>query len=287
VASLSAAGADSQIAHTTITDNEVIGNGNVGINLLSQGDRNIVSDATIARNTVSNSTVGINVNGRFNGADGNSFDLRIRDNTVTDNGTAGIRIIAGQDNSSNNHVEARIRGNTVERHGFVGIATVAGEGAVGFPTGVSNHNTLEVRIEWNTVKQTTGDGIGIGGGIGSPDERAGAVADNNQISAVVVRNTIEGNTVNGIAFNAGGPGLASANTAEVRVAHNTICHNAEGDIRGEGGSTSGTQFSAPNAGTGNVLTGEIVKNTATTVTVADGTAGNTATVTQFNNDPCP
>jgi hypothetical protein len=264
----------------------------VGIFLLSQGDRNVVSDATIARNTVSSNTFfGINVNGGFNGADENSFDFRIRDNTVTDNGTAGIRMIAGQDNSSNNHIEARIHGNMVERHGFVGIATVAGEGAVNFPTGVSNNNVLDVRIERNTVNQTTGDGIAVGGGIGSPDGRAGAVADGNQISAVVVRNTVEGNTVNGIALIVGGVGLASANTAEVRVAHNTVCHNTETDIFGEGGGTSGTQFPAPNAGTGNVLTGEIIKNTATTVEVQDGaqngTPENTADVTQFKNEPCP
>ncbi|HJY82240.1 MAG TPA: hypothetical protein VKK81_14300 [Candidatus Binatia bacterium] len=37
----------------------------------------------------------------------------------------------------------------------------------------------------------------------------------------------------------------------------------------------------------NVLEGQIFQNTATTVTVADGTPGNTATVTQFNNDLCP
>ena len=45
-------------------------------------------------------------------------------------------------------------------------------------------------------------------------------------------------------------------------------------------------FPAPNTGTGNVLTGESFQNTATTVTVADGTLGNTADVRQFNNYPC-
>jgi hypothetical protein len=40
-------------------------------------------------------------------------------------------------------------------------------------------------------------------------------------------------------------------------------------------------------GTGNVLEGQIFENTATTVAVADGTPGNTATVAQFNNVPCP
>jgi hypothetical protein len=40
-------------------------------------------------------------------------------------------------------------------------------------------------------------------------------------------------------------------------------------------------------GTGNVSAGEISQNTAATVTVADGTPGNTATVTQLYNAPCP
>jgi hypothetical protein len=81
--------------------------------------------------------------------------------------------------------------------------------------------------------------------------------------------------------------VASANTAEVRVAHNTVCHNTETDIFGEGGGTSGPQFPVPNAGTGNVLTSEIYKNTATTVTVEDGVPGNTVNMTQFKNEPCP
>ncbi len=42
-----------------------------------------------------------------------------------------------------------------------------------------------------------------------------------------------------------------------------------------------------NLGTRNVLEGQIFENTATTVTVADGTPGNTADVTQVNNVPCP
>ena len=36
-----------------------------------------------------------------------------------------------------------------------------------------------------------------------------------------------------------------------------------------------------------MLTGEIFQNTATTVTVANGTPGNTADVMQFHNEPCP
>ena len=102
-----------------------------------------------------------------------------------------------------------------------------------------------------------------------------------------MHNTVEGNTVRGIELLAGDVGLASANTTEVRVVHNTVCDNST-DIIGEGGYSGGNiLFPVPNMGTGNVLEGESFKNTATTVVVADGALGNTASVTQFNNDPCP
>jgi hypothetical protein len=289
LANLSGAGSGTQLHHTTITDNEVVGNGAFGIFLLSLGDHNVLSDATIAQNTVSeNTSFGINVNGGFGGADDNILDVRINDNTVADNGSVGIRVFAGQDNSSNNHVVARIRGNTLERNQVYGIVTAAGEGAVNFLTGTSNHNVLDVRIEQNTVKDHTGGGIAVCGGVGSPNGRAGAVADNNQANAIVRHNTVEDSTDRGIELCAGGVGLANANTVDVWVANNTVCDNAGIDIVGEGG-FSGNVLFGPNQGTGNVLEGQILENTATTVVVQDGAGapGNTANVTQFNNDPCP
>ena len=99
---------------------------------------------------------------------------------------------------------------------------------------------------------------------------------------------IEGNTVNGIALNAGGAGLANANTAEVRVAHNTVCNNGT-DIVGEGGASAHPPL-PPNLGIGNLLQGQIFQNTATVVVqdgVQNGMPGNTAAVTQFKNEPCP
>lgn len=286
LANQSAAGSDTRIADTTITDNEVIGNSNVGIVMASQGDNNIITAATIARNTVSgNTSVGINVMGGVAGADGNTLDVRITNNTVADNGNVGIRVVAAQDNSSHNLVVAQVQGNTLERNQVIGIATLAALGAGVFPTGTSVNNVLELRIEQNTVKSQAGAGITIFGGTGSPDGRAGAVADDNQVEAVVVQNVVEDNTDRGIGLGAGGSGLASANTVEVWVARNTVCHNGA-DIAGEGG--QGTVFvPVPNQGTGNLLEGRIAHNTATTITVEDGVPGNMATIEQVDNVPCP
>jgi hypothetical protein len=288
LANLSAAGADTQIHHTTITDNEVTGSGLYGIFLVSQGDHNVVSDATLARNTVSGATsTGITIAGGFTGGDHNAFEVDLKDNLVTDNGFVGIGVLAGGDNSSNNYVTARIRGNTVERNQVFGIAATAGLGVDTLPIGASNNNVLDVWIEHNTVRDHLfGSGILVNGGVGSGDGRPNAIADGNHTKAVVKHNVVEGNAVRGISLFAGGSGLASDNTVEGRVAHNTVCHNGD-DIVGEGGFTGSVVNPTPNMGAGNVLTGKIFQNTADTVTVADGTPGNVATVMQFNNDPCP
>lgn len=287
LASLSGAGSDSQIDHTTITDNEVTENGNLGVILFSLGDNNVITDATIARNTVSdNVREGITVFGGVAGADGNTVDVRIRDNMVTDNRLNGIRVVGSQEDSSNNHVTARIEGNTLERNQPVGIIIHGGQGAFVFPTGTSNHNVVDVRIKRNTLKSQM-VGMYISAGDGSQDGRAEAVADNNQVSAIVRHNVIEGSTLRGVRLAAGGSGLASANTLDVQVEQNTICNNGT-DILGEGGSSEDDVFAhVPNMGTGNLLQGRIFKNTATTVSVEDGILGNTADVTQFKNEPCP
>ena len=286
VANLSGGGSDTQILHTRLTDNEVRENGFFGIYLLSLGDGNVLSDATLARNTVSGNGVGIMIQGGFGGADENTFEADITDNTVTENVSAGIEVVGGFENSSNNHVSALIRGNTVERgHRNQGIGAIAGIGAVSSETGTSNNNVLDVRIEQNTVQNQTGEGMYIAAGEGSPDGRPGAFANGNQARVLVEHNTVENNPAKGIEVDAGSTGLASANVLEVRVAHNTVCNNTDTAILGEGGFSGDALFPA-NTGTGNVLAGEISKNTATVV-VQDGTPGNTADVTQFNNDPCP
>ena len=259
-------------------------NGAFGIFLVSQGAHNVISDATVARNTVSGNTfVGIPPLAALWGADENTLEVAVTDNTVTDNGFDGINLRAGQDNSSHNHVVARIRGNTVERHQHYGVIALAGIGADNFETGTSNNNVLDVRIERNTVASQAGVGIGVSGAAGG---QPGGVADGNQTSAVVMHNTVANNTLRGIELLAGDVGLASANTTAVRVAHNTVCDNGT-DIIGEGGFSGDVLFPVPNQGTGNVLEGAIFQNTATTVVVEDGVAGNSAEVTQSKNVPCP
>jgi len=57
-------------------------------------------------------------------------------------------------------------------------------------------------------------------------------------------------------------------------------------MRVDGGFLGSLDF-APNLGTGNVLEGEIAKNTALAVTLADGVLRNQADVTQSDDHPCP
>ena len=278
------AGANTSIAHTTITDNEVTENDLHGIRMLSLGDQNVLSNATIGHNIVSdNAFFGIYVIGGYAGADGNTLDVRIKNNTVTANGR-GIIVLAGQDNSSHNHVVARIAENTLEQNQVFGIEAVAANGAADFKTGLSEHNELNVRIEHNAVKSQTGVGILVAGGIGSPDGREDAVANNNQNNAIVTHNVVEGGTGLGMSLVAGAAGLSSLNILDVQAAHNTICGNGIDLIFGRGGFSPGNIFFE---GTGNVLEGRIFQNTVEAVDVADGAPGNTAMVTELNNDPCP
>src|SRR5262249_32819869 len=150
----------------------------------------------------------------------------------------------------------------------------------------SNNNVLELRIERNTVRNQRGEGIYIAAGAGNPDGLPNAVANGNNIRAVVMDNRVEDNTAKGIEMDAGGGGLASVNILSARVAHNTVCNNTDTAIFGEAGFSAQPGFAA-NMGSGNVLTGEISQNTATTVVVQDGTPGNTARVTQSLNTLCP
>jgi hypothetical protein len=147
---------------------------------------------------------------------------------------------------------------------------------------------MDVEIVENTVRSQTGTGIYVAGAGGGPGGQAGAIGDNNQVTAIVRHNIVEDSTAEGIYLAAEAEGLASGNTLDVRVVHNTVCNNGTG-IVGEGGASAHPPL-PPNLGTGNVLTGEIFQNTATVVVqdgVQNGAPENTADVTQFKNEPCP
>jgi hypothetical protein len=107
---------------------------------------------------------------------------------------------------------------------------------------------------------------------------------------VVTDNTVTGTSGEGILLEAGGPGKANDNDVDVTVRKNTVCGSTtpNADIHAIGGFLGIPSVPLPNQGTGNVLEGEISKNTAKLpVVVENGVAGNTAQVTQSKNVPCP
>jgi hypothetical protein len=247
-----------------------------------------IKDNLVTGNSNPGATAGIAITGGAVSSSHNQVTAAILDNTLNDNNGNGISVVAGLDNSSQNRVAVKIRGNTLENNAGVGIFTFGAVGALFSPSGESAGNTLDARIEHNTVQNAFLFGIGVTGGIGGFDSAPDKVAENNAVNAIVRDNTVNGTNGEGIHVDAGGSGAANANTVDVRVEKNTVCSSTppNADIHAIGG-LQGNAFLPDNTGTGNVLTGEIVKNTATTVTVQDGVSGNTADVTQFKNEPCP
>jgi hypothetical protein len=143
-------------------------------------------------------------------------------------------------------------------------------GAAFSPAGASSGNTLDARIEHNSVKNASVFGIWVNGGIGSFDGDGAKVADDNKVNAIVTDNTVTGTLFGeGIHLEAGGSGEANDNEVEVKVRKNTVCGSAAADIHAIGG-LLGNPFLIDNTGTGNALEGEISKNTASTVVVENG-----------------
>ena len=62
-----------------------------------------------------------------------------------------------------------IRGNTLENNAGLGIATYGAIGALFSPSGDSSGNSLNARIERNTVKNASLFGLWVFGGLGSFD----------------------------------------------------------------------------------------------------------------------
>ncbi|MBI3756379.1 MAG: right-handed parallel beta-helix repeat-containing protein [Deltaproteobacteria bacterium] len=249
-----------------------------------------IKDNTITNNSNPGGTAGIGIIGGFFFSSHNQVTARILHNRILNNNGNGILVESAQENSSNNDVVATIRGNTVEDNNGVGILAFGAIGAAALSGGDSSGNSLDARIEQNTVSSTFPFlyGIWVAGGIASFDGALNKVANANEVNAVVSKNTVTGTTflLEGIHLEAGGSGAASDNAVEVSVEKNAVCGSAAGDIHALGG-LLGNPFLVNNSGLGNTLEGEISKNTATTIVVEDGVAGNLANVTQFHNAPCP
>ncbi len=269
-----------QVRNNTITDND----GRAifaGAGVVGGSDNHLdvtTSNNIIKCNSTPGDTVGIAIDGGVLSS-GNHIEAAVLNNTITDNIGIGIGVGAGINNSSHNDVEVAIRDNTLENNG-PGILTFGGIGAAfGLPSGDSSGNSLDARIVHNTVKNALGFGIFGYGGVGSFDGTAGKTANNNELDIVMSNNTITGTIGEGIHLEAGSTGLASNNEVEIRVRKNTVCGSAAADIDALGGAPS-------NQGTGNKVEGEIRKNTATTVVVDNGVAGNVAQVAQSKNVAC-
>jgi hypothetical protein len=247
-----------------------------------------IKDNLVTGNSNPGDFAGIAIVGGAFSSSNNQVTAHLLDNTITDNNGNGIAAGAGLENSSHNRVEVKIRGNTLENNAGLGIFTYGAIGAAFSPSGESSGNILDARIERNTVQNAFLFGLWVTGGIGSFDGGLAGVADDNAVSAVVKDNTVTGTTGEGIHLEAGGSGEANDNDVDVTVRKNTVCGSTppNADIHAIGG-LLGNPVLIDNTGTGNVLEGQIFENTATTVTVAEGTLGNTAIVTEFNNDPCP
>ena len=86
-------------------------------------------------------------------------------------------------------------------------------------------------------------------------------------------------------FIAGGHGSASDNTVDVTIENNIVC-GSDGSIWGQGGQTNDENPFWANAGTGNTLTVTLTDNSAGSVNVEDGVAGNTAMLTESGTQSC-
>lgn len=249
------------------------------------------SDITIKDNIVTGNqnpgdTAGIAVLGGF-ASSSNQVAANLLSNTITNNNGNGISVGSGFESSSGNDVAVTIRDNTLENNAGVGISSYGGFGAVFFPDGNSSNNILDARITRNTVKNASLFGIAVFGGLGSFDGAPTKVANNNAVTAVVMDNTVTGTVGEGMLLSAGSFGVANTNSVAVTVKKNTVCGSAATDVHAIGGFFGIPALLPPNQGTGNTVEGAITKNTADSVVVENGVTGNSVTVTQINNAPCP
>ena len=277
-------GSNLHITNTTIQHNEVFANGATGLVAQSHGAANSrLTNLHILDNHIHDHAdgYGIAVTGGVCGATGSTLEAEIARNTLSGNGN-GIAATGGSNSlclsegslaaASHNHLTVRITDNTLEDELGSGILIVGG--SIG-----GSDNRVDATVTGNTVLRSGGgSGIGVIGGWATAGDESGA-ADRNTVSATLTHNRVEGAAEYGLGLAAGFSGAASANTVEVDVRHNTFVRNGHADISGQGGWT-GDALRPLNTGTGNRLIGALADNTAATVRVQDGRAGNTATVAE-------
>jgi hypothetical protein len=144
----------------------------------------------------------------------------------------------------------------------------------------------DLTIAGNTVFGNR-EGIRVRNGWQHPFDPNDDGASDNRLDVLIKDNIVTGTVGEGLLLSAGGSGVANTNDVEVTVKKNIVCGSAATDVHAIGGLLGIPSLLPPNQGTGNTIGGEITKNTATTVVVENGVAGNSATVTQFKNTPCP
>jgi hypothetical protein len=278
-----------QFTSNTVTDNQ-----GVGVDILggsTNANANVV-DATLEQNTITGNSVpsgtaGIVALGGFASSANNQATVRVRNNNMIKNNVGhGLSAIAGQDDSANNTVTWTVHGNTIEGNQGIGVVVLGGLGAFGLETGDSSNNTLDASITSNVIRRHPATGVSIQGGLASVNGRSGTVANANQVTVTVTDNIVDASGALGMFLTGGSVGDASDNTVDGQITNNTICDNEVGDIRVDGGFLGNHQF-PPTVGTGNQVTGSITDNIVTFIAVADGVAGNTATLSQTPNTDCP
>ena len=122
-----------------------------------------------------------------------------------------------------------IRDNTLENNAGTGIVTYGAIGTLSpvSSSGDSSNNTLDARIEHNTVKNASLFGLWVFGGFGSLDGALTKVANHNAVTAVVKDNTVTDTLLGeGILLSAGGSGAANGNVVDVTARKNTVCGSA-------------------------------------------------------------
>ena len=192
--------------------------------------------------------------GEFEPASQNHLTVAIADNVSEDERWNGINILGGPIDGNNNTVDATVTGNSVLRSGANGILVDGG---------IANY------LDANGMEVTT------------------AMANGNTVTAMLANNRVEGAMWQGLAFVAGDAGAVSNNMVEIEAQNNIVCGSGgRADIWGQGGVTNDENSFWANAGTGNALTVTLTDNSAGSVNVEDGVAGNTAMLTESGTQPC-